>query len=717
MPGILSVLDIGRSALFGSQAAIETTGNNIANANTVGYSRRTVSFEERSSVDYRPGQMGTGVIATEVVRHFDSFVESEYNDKATMRERYYTLWKNLTGVDNLFNESDGYGISSSLDTFFNNWEALSLRPDDSPTREALLNQSQTLTTLLNATDSDLQELQEQTQEAIKGQVDAVNQILEQLADINRQINSHDIPGKNNANELLDKRDNLVRELGEIIDVQVQDKGNDNPLNSNVQSNGTDWYLLTKSGKVLVQGTEFYRLAYEEPQAFNDLIPTSNFDGEIKFDGHSDFEYTIEVIQSGDVSSGGAAAMFRVSMDGGKTWLKDADGYEQHFYARPEDRKVDIQGVDIWFENSTQDLEVGDKFNVVAKNAIYWYQTASHKENVTPQMSADGSDDETRLTGGSLTALCNFSDRYLGDYRDKLDAMAKSLIWEVNRLHSQGAGLSMITDTTGTYSVSDPTLALGSDSSGLTWSSNLQSGNLTVYVFEDDQNSTLSCASFGPLDFDPGTAGIQNFDPTVHTLEDVRDAFNNTPPMNGYLSAEIVNNSLRITTTAGYQVGFGTDSTGLLAGLGINTYFSGTGVGDIGINPDVLYDSNKVCAGHINGAGEYNPGDNGSALELGSLRDKEVSITSTFSAGSNQSILSFYSTIVAEVGADTASSEFAYHYNKTLSDDLNEQQQSLAGVNLDEEMSSLIKYQHAYRAAAKLITTADEMLQTLLGLKQ
>ncbi len=716
MPGILSILDIGRSALFSSQAAIETTGNNIANVNTPGYSRRVVRFEEKSSLDYSPGQLGTGVLAVEVVRYFDSFVEAEYNSKATMRERYSSLWANLTSVDNLFNESNGYGISNSLDTFFNYWQDLALRPDDSPTRESLVSHSQNLIALLRNTDSDLQALQLQAQEAIQDQVNTVNSILQQLADINKQIAIHDIPGVNNANELLDKRDNLVRELAEYIDVKVLDKGNDNPLNSPVVSTGTDWYLMTTSGKVLVQGTEYFRIAYEGPQAFKDLVNGSAFDGDIKFDGQSDFEYTIEVIQAGDVSTGAGAAVFRVSLDGGVTWLKDADGYERHFYARPEEMKVDVMGVSIWFENSTQPLSAGDKFSVLAKNGLYWYQTASHKENITPQMSADGNDDTSRLVGGSLAALFNFSDQYVGVYRDRLDAVAKALIWEVNRLHSQGAGLTMISDTMGTYSVADSSLALGSDSSGLPWSSNLQGGNLQVYIFRDDQNHTLSCASFGPLDFDPATPGIQNFDPAVHSLQDVRDAFNNTPGIGTYLTAEIVNNSLRITANAGYQVGFGADSSGLLAGLGINTFFSGTGVDSIGINSEILYDSNRINAGHINGAGEYNPGDNGTALEISALRTKKVNIVSAFSAGSNQSILGFYSTLVAKVGADTSNARFTYYYNKSLSDDLNQQQQAIAGVNLDEEMSALIKYQHSYRAAAKLITTADEMLQTILGMK-
>jgi flagellar hook-associated protein 1 FlgK len=84
--------------------------------------------------------------------------------------------------------------------------------------------------------------------------------------------------------------------------------------------------------------------------------------------------------------------------------------------------------------------------------------------------------------------------------------------------------------------------------------------------------------------------------------------------------------------------------------------------------------------------------------------------------SNQTIVKYYDSLVATVGTDTAAAKYNYAYKQTLAQDLDDRQQATSGVNLDEEMTSLIKYQHAYTAAAKLITTADQMLQTLLSLK-
>ena len=125
----------------------------------------------------------------------------------------------------------------------------------------------------------------------------------------------------------------------------------------------------------------------------------------------------------------------------------------------------------------------------------------------------------------------------------------------------------------------------------------------------------------------------------------------------------------------------------------------------------------INTGHVNGAGEINHGDNSTAFNIGKLQDTRVTISTIHTGTMNETLSGFYNTIVASVGADTAAAEFNTQYQQALAADLDRQQQEVGGVNLDQEMSDLIKFQHSYTAAAKLITTADQMLQTLLGLKQ
>ena len=186
-----------------------------------------------------------------------------------------------------------------------------------------------------------------------------------------------------------------------------------------------------------------------------------------------------------------------------------------------------------------------------------------------------------------------------------------------------------------------------------------------------------------------------------------------------MQVAIVNNQLVIRNNPAveeFSFGFGQDSTGLLAALGINTYFAGTDAGSIVVNPAVASNTSLINAGHYNGAGEINPGDNLIAADIAALKDKKLDIHTDFGGTARQTLSEYYNALVSSVGADTSGSKFNFDYQNSLAQDLDAQQQSLSGVNLDEEMSNLIKFQHSYTAAAKLISTADQMLQTLLGLK-
>ena len=111
------------------------------------------------------------------------------------------------------------------------------------------------------------------------------------------------------------------------------------------------------------------------------------------------------------------------------------------------------------------------------------------------------------------------------------------------------------------------------------------------------------------------------------------------------------------------------------------------------------------------------GDNDTAKAIAALMTKKVYISTMWQKTTNQSLNEYYNSFVAKVGADTLASKTNASYSKALNDALEVRQAAVAGVNLDEEMTNLIRFQHSYTAAAKLITTADQMLQTILGLKQ
>ena len=707
--GANSILDMGRWALFASQVQLQVTGENISNVNTDGYSRRSVNLEEGTYIDYSPGQLGTGVKATEVVRHFDEMVEAMYLGQSSLSNMWGNLFEQLQGVEDLLNESSGSGVSDALSQYFNSWNEVSQRPDNYGARQTVVNDAATLISTLKAVDTNLSLMQERINGEVAAQVTEANGLMQDIAALNREIQVHDVPGQNNANALYDERARKVRALAELVDIKTIDNG------------GGNYTVLTQSGQTLVDAESAFSLDFRAPAKVEDLRPDSTFDGNIYFDGNDDYEYTIEFVSSnagdpvGQVGSGAGAAQFRVSLDGGVTWLANEDGSERYFYAREYDDRINVEGLQIWFgsnagsQGSPSGTFVdGDRFVISPHQGLYWVQNTSHAEEITPQLHFNGEENTQRLTGGSIAALLSFRDNYVGKYRTKLDELAGSVIWETNRRHSQGAGLQAFTVTDGTYQVDYTNKALGSDSTGLAFGDKLQSGSSFMYVYNA---STGLLASSAALDFD-GSGGT--FNPEIHTLEDVRDAFNRTYA--GAINATIVNNKLRLEAEPGYTFAFGTDSAGLYAGLGLNTFFKGQDPNSMAVNEKISGDLDYLATGHVNGAGEMNSGDNTTALSMYDLREANVTTSTAVEGTTTQTILDYYNGIVGNVGTDTNRAKFNQNFYQTLANDLNDRQQEISGVNLDEEMSDLIKYQASYTAAAKLITTADQMLQTILSLK-
>ncbi len=696
MPGIGAMLEIGKRSLFANQAAIEVIGNNISNANTEGYSRQAVRLEDGDYISYVPGQLGTGVDAVEVVRYFDEFIETQYLDKSAEKQRWEKLYENLQNVEMVLNESNSSGINDALAAFWADWQTLAANPEDTSARAALLGHATNLEQAIQAVQEDLQSLQDGADDVITAEVAEVNTILSSIANLNGQITVVEETGKNNANGLRDERAGLIRQLAEKVDINVIDNGLGNLT------------ITTTAGHTLVDGTNHFRLAFEAPQVVADI--TGDFSGKLLFEGESSYEYLVQVVTGGDLGT----AEFRVSVDGGATWVKDEAGNDTFTADEYSGRVLLPDGnLSVYFETGSGSnvLTAGDTFQVLPKKSLFWYETSVSKVNVTPQILANGQDNERRLTGGGLTGLFQFRDSAIGGYLEKLDAFAESLAWEVNRIHSQGASLMRFEEATGTFQVINSGASLGTGA-GLIFGDKLAEGNLVINVYDSSTGKVMQTHS---LDFDGTTSGVQNFDPATHSLEDVQAAVDRS--FGGAVTAEIIDGRLQLTAADGYEFAFGSDSTGLLAALGINTFFEGSAARSLAVNSTVRGNVSYINTGHVNGAGEMNEGDNTTAAAIAALQSKAVA-TRTLSEGTTRQALGdYYSTIVAKAGSDTQSAKFNFEYQEALANDLRSRQESVSGVNLDEEMTNLIKFQHAYTAAAKLITTAESMLQVLLGIKQ
>ncbi|MBI4642428.1 MAG: hypothetical protein HY743_01535, partial [Deltaproteobacteria bacterium] len=300
-----------------------------------------------------------------------------------------------------------------------------------------------------------------------------------------------------------------------------------------------------------------------------------------------------------------------------------------------------------------------------------------------------------LSGGELSALVQVRDTLIPQYQTDLDDIAKQRIAQINSQHSQGVGLDLYSTTTSSYFVNTADLAAPLiNNPSLSFGDRITAGQFTVHV-EDGTGATA--------------ATVINITAAT-TLNDLATALNAVPNLNASIVTTGNENRLEITADAGYSFGFSEDDSQTLMALGLNNFFTGDSAWSIGVNDTLLNNSDLIAAGTIDPTtGAHPPGDNSNALLLADLGEQPVGPGGlTFSDA--------YQHFVTNIGLDAENAGNKQTYYQGLVDQFTQMRDSVSGVSLDEELTNLIKFQRAYQAAAKMVTTADELLQTLLSLK-
>jgi flagellar hook-associated protein 1 FlgK len=213
-----SGLNISRLGLMAQQKALEVTSHNVANANTPGYSRQVAHMSPTTPLAYPNGKgmLGSGVLVDEVTRVRDRFLDSQIRKESQTLAKWESRHYFLGQIENVFMEPSETGFNKVLSTFFDSWQELSLNPEGSPVRAALIENANSFVNSVRHTNEQLKTIRSDMSEHIIMKVDEVNTIAEQLKDLNRQIATLTAAGNNPA-DLLDRRDMLLEELSDIIE--------------------------------------------------------------------------------------------------------------------------------------------------------------------------------------------------------------------------------------------------------------------------------------------------------------------------------------------------------------------------------------------------------------------------------------------------------------------------------------------------------------------
>ena len=237
------ILNTGKSALFAFQRALSTTSHNIANVNTEGYSRQRVSFESANITDEANRFIGSGVRIGDIERIHDQFATSRVNSATSEHAQELTHYSMASRLDNLV-ATEGISVSPAINELFNSLQDANTNASSIASRGIVVDKTELLAQRFQTLQSQLDDTQIETNARIRAAVDSVNQYSTAIAEINTQVLSlSSSTQQHTANDLLDKRDQLVQQLSDQIEVSTV-----------TQNNGTMNVYMGKGVRLVVGST-------------------------------------------------------------------------------------------------------------------------------------------------------------------------------------------------------------------------------------------------------------------------------------------------------------------------------------------------------------------------------------------------------------------------------------------------------------------------------
>ena len=332
---------------------------------------------------------------------------------------------------------------------------------------------------------------------------------------------------------------------------------------------------------------------------------------------------------------------------------------------------------------------------------------------TPVFSSDRY--PIRPKNGELAAQIEIRDQIIPSYQKEIDNLAANFIWEFNRAHSQTTGLETYTSITSKNSPKNPWDTLDK----MNWGDNVPEGtfkiengtfNLVIHNRNSDEPTTV------PIEVDldgrlsPGGEpdmilwDPENPDASNSLINRLQEALNEAVP--GVFNVTIDRDyKVSITSnSADYAFTFGEDSSGVVAALGLNVFFTGHNAGDMGVNQD-LVDNPSLLGGGLS----FKKGDNTGIAALLKVRDKKLGNLK------DGTLDDYYLSTTGRLASEANKTTNMKALSCDVLNRMFAQRESLSGVNEDEEVSKLIMYQRSYQSAAKFISTVDQLYETLINM--
>jgi flagellar hook-associated protein FlgK len=627
---------IGISALNAAQAGLLTTGNNIANASTPGYSREQTVQAANPSLGSANGFIGQGVNVTTIQRIYSNFINTQLQQQQSSASQLSTYYNQIQQINNTIASNTG-GLSSAIQGFFTAINGVANSPSSIAARQTLISNAQTLTGTFHTLNQVLTGLASSTNQQITSSVSTVNATAQQIATLNQSIleasasNNHQPP-----NTLLDQRRQLIDQLSQQINATVIP-----------QSNGTDTIFIG-NGQSLVVGSQAMTLktlpSQSNPTQLDIAYVTSN-GTQLRLPPNS--------IQGGAL--GGLLAFQNQSLVPTQSQLGLIATGIGSALNNQQSMGQDLSG------------QLGTPLFSVATPLVIANQANS--SNVLPTVTISNS---SALTGSNYSLTYNGTQYTLTRLSDNTVTQSTSLPINVD-----GLNINFSTPpASGNSYLIEPTIN-GAQNLHVV----LTNPSQIAAAIPVQSNASLNNTGTGTISTATVSGGL---------------------PLNSHLQDTV---SLTFTSPTQYNVVDTTTGATLATGV---TYSSGTPISYQGWTTAI---SGTPQTGDVFtvSANTNATNDGNNAVAMGNLQSQNLLL------GNTTSFTGAFAQLVAQVGTQTSQLQVTSTAQTNLVNQTTQTQQSISGVNLNEEAANLIQFQQAYQAAGKAIQVSNTMFSTVLSM--
>ncbi|MGE8151596.1 flagellar hook-associated protein FlgK [Pseudomonas vancouverensis] len=679
----MSLLNIGMSGLSAGQNALVTTGNNIANVDTAGYSRQQNVQSTKGSVQYGNVFIGTGTTLADVRRVYNSYLDAQLRTATSLDSESSAYNAQATPLDATLSDTNT-GLTGVLQKFFTSMQGVATSATDDTSRQSVLTGAQALASRFNSISKQLTDQNNTLNGNLSDMASQVNKLSSTIATLNQKI-SELSTGNSQPNDLLDSRNEAVRQLSQLVGAQVVERG-------------TSYDVYVGSGQPLVVGNTTNTL---------ETVPSADDPSRMALQLNRGTS-TIDITQ---VVSGG-------SIGGLLTYRKEVLDPSLNELGR-----VALVVADQMNSQQAQGIDKNGDFGAAIFNNINSAALISQRSIAQAGNSAgSGNLDVTIKNTGQLTT----SD-YQVTFTSATDYTVK---------RSDGTDMGSFSTTTTPAPVIDGfslNLNGGAVAAGDSFKVTPTRGAAaSIQVVLSDPKKIAAAA---PL---TGVTSANNTGTyTQPTLTSTIDIYNpasqaemqtalkySTPVKVVFGAASGGSQSYNLVDAKGNPLGSGTIVPGQSNTLNLKVGMvdsTGAPIMDTTVTPNVqkTFTVQTTVGGNptsgesftINMTGAASS-DNRNAQALVGLQTKPTVDTGTGSGGI--SLTDAYGKLVTNVGAKAAQGKSDSDATSAILANAKGARDSNSGVDLDEETGNLVKYQQYYTASSQIIKAAQEIFSTLIN---